>query len=118
MKDNFDIHSWNLKRYLNEAEETDAKTKEDIEAQLEDQLDKEFPELALYVSMYGNNSGRVTFKRKGDVEMSIFNEVVDFVEKQGFKVDRGQSDNEYDSDDDRYWLPRIEFKKGDNAKNF
>jgi xylose isomerase len=30
MKDNFDIHSWNLKRYLNEAEEVDSKIKEDF----------------------------------------------------------------------------------------
>ena len=118
MKDNFDLHSWNLKRYLNEAEEVDSKIKEDLEAQLNNLLEKEFPSLNLYVSMYGDNSGRVTFRRKGDVAMPLFEEVIAFIEKQGFKVDRGQSDNEFDSDDDRYWLPRIEFKKSDNTKNF
>ena len=82
------------------------------------EIEKEFPSLSLYVSMYGDNSGRVTFRRKGDVAMPLFEEVIAFIEKQGFKVDRGQSDNEYDYDDDRYWLPRIEFKKSDNAKNF
>jgi len=118
MEDKFDIHAWNLKRYLNEAEETDSKIKEDLESQLEAQLDKEFPSLGLYVSMYGGNSGRVTFRQKSDVPLPVFEEVIAFIEKQGFKVDRGQSDNYFDSDDDRYWMPRIEFKKGDNAKNF
>ncbi len=118
MKDNFDLHAWNLKRYLNEAEGTNSKIKEDIETQLGNQLDKEFPSLDLYVSMYGSNSGRVTFKRKGDVALPLFEEVISFIEKQGYKVDRSQSDNEFDSDDDRYWLPRIEFKKADSAKNF
>lgn len=118
MKDNFDIHSWNLKRYLNEAEEVDSKMKEDLEAQLESQLLKEFPSLGLYVSMYGNNSGRITFRSKNDVALPLFEEVISFVEKLGYKVDRSQSDNEFDSDDDRYWYPRIEFKKSDIAKNF
>jgi hypothetical protein len=118
MKDNFDIHSWNLKRYLNEAEVEDSKMKEDLEKELEIQLEKEFPSLNLYASMYGSNSGRVTFRRKGDIAMDIFNEVISFIEKQGFKVDRSQSDNEFDSDDDRYWYPRIEFKKSDITKNF
>jgi len=118
MKDNFDIHSWNLKRYLNEAEEVDSKIKEDLEAQLEDQLSKEFPALSLYVSMYGNNSGRVNFRSKSDVAFPLFEEIIAFIEKLGYKVDRSQSDNEFDSDDDRYWYPRIEFKKSDNTKNF
>ena len=118
MKDNFDIHSWNLKRYLNEAEEVDSKIKEDLETQLNNLLEKEFPSLSLYVGMYGDNSGRVTFKQKSDVPMPIFEEVIAFIEKQGFKVDRGQSYNDFDYDDDRYWMPRIEFKKSDIAKNF
>jgi len=118
MKDNFDIHSWNLKRYLNEADEVDLKTKEDLEKELESQLEKEFPSINLYASMYGLNSGRVTFRRKKDVAMDIFNEVITFIEKQGYKVDRSQSDNEFDFDDDRYWYPRIEFKKSDITKNF
>jgi hypothetical protein len=118
MKDNFDIHSWNLKRYLNEAEEADSKMKEDLEAQLDAQLSKEFPALNLYVSMWGNNSGRITFNSKNDVAMPLFEKVIAFVEKLGYKVDIGQSYNEFDSDDDRYWYPRIEFKKSDNTKNF
>jgi hypothetical protein len=118
MKDNFDIHSWNLKRYLNEIEEIDSKTKEDLEAQLENQLIKQFSGLGLYVSMFGNNSGRITFRSKNDVALPLFNEVIAFVEKLGFKVDIGQSYNEFDSDDDRYWYPRIEFKKSDITKNF
>jgi hypothetical protein len=118
MKDNFDIHSWNLKRYLNEAEEVDSKMREDFAEKLESQLLKEFPSLGLYVSMYGNNSGRITFRGKNDVALPLFEEVIAFVEKQGYKVDRSQSDNEFDSDDDRYWYPRIEFKKSDTAKNF
>ena len=118
MKDNFNIHSWNLKRYLNEVDAIDFKTKESLGKELESQLDKKFPSLNLYASMFGPNSGRITFRRKGDVDMSIFNEVIAFIEELGFKVDRSQSDNEFDSDDDRYYFPRIEFKKGDNTKNF
>ena len=38
MRDNFDVHAWNLKRYLNEAE----KTREDIEAELEKSLGVDF----------------------------------------------------------------------------
>lgn len=111
MKDNFDIHSWNLKRYLNEAEEIDSKIKEDLSSQLENQLNKEFPSFGLYIIMYGNTSGRVTFRSKGDIALSVFEEVINFIEKQGYKVDRSQSDNEFDFDDDRYHFPKIEFKK-------
>ena len=80
MKDNFDVHSWNLKRYLNEVEEIDFKEKEDLGEKLEALLYKEFPSVDLYANMYGPNSGRITFRRKSDVAMDLFNEIIDFVE--------------------------------------
>ena len=95
MQDNFDVHSWNLKRYLNE----------DDSQSLGDELSNKF-DLRIY-----DDNGRITIQQKGDVEEEIFNDMIEYIENKGFKVDRDQSYKEFDSDDDRYWYPRIVIKK-------
>lgn len=85
---------------LNEGEE------EDLQAQ----INNKFPNQRLYVSMYGKE-GKLQFYIKDDIAPDYFSEVINFIESLGYKVDRDQSDNLFDSDDDRYYYPRIIFYK-------
>ena len=95
MQDNFDVHSWNLKRYLNE----------DDTQSLGDELSKKF-NLRIF-----SDSNKITIQQKGDVGEEVFNDMIKYVESKGFIVDKDQSYNEFDFDDDRYWYPRIIFSK-------
>jgi hypothetical protein len=63
-----------------------------------------------YSDTYGNN-GKITIQIKGDIHPGEFEEMIQWVESQGYFVDRDQSYNEFDYDDDRYWYPRIIFKR-------
>ena len=48
---------------------------------------------------------------KGDIDPDTFGKMIQWVESKGYKVDKGQSDNLFDWDDDRYWYPRIMISK-------
>jgi len=84
--------------------------KEGAEGDLQAQINTKFPDQRLYVSMYGN-SGKLQFHIKDDIEPGYFSEVINFIESLGYKVNRDQSDNLFDWDDDRYYYPRIIFSK-------
>lgn len=124
MKDNFDIHAWNLNRYKEMIVETDDPTiGAELEAgmggtgvaeaegngSLESSLHAKFPHLDFYVDTFGN-MGDITIRQKRDVSEEDFNALTSFLEDQGYTIDYGQSDRFFDSDDDRYWMPRIRFK--------
>ena len=83
---------------------------EGAEEDLQAQINSKYPNQRMYVSMYGN-SGKLQFYIKDDIHPDEFSEVMDFIESLGYKVDRQQSDNTFDSDDDRYFYPRIIFSK-------
>ena len=55
--------------------------------------------------------GKITIQIKGDIDPEEFSNMMQWVETQGYSVDADQSYSEFDSDDDRYWYPRIIFKK-------
>jgi hypothetical protein len=124
MKDNFDIHAWNLNRYKEMIkEDDDPALGAELEAgmngtgvaeaegsgKLHSDLNAKFPHLDLYVDTFGDK-GEITIRQKRDVSEEDFNALTSFLEDQGYTVDYGQSDRFFDSDDDRYWLPRIRFK--------
>lgn len=58
-----------------------------------------------------SNSGKITIMLKGDIYPDEFEQMIQWVESQGLSVDIDQSSSDFDSDDDRYWYPRIVFKK-------
>lgn len=79
----------------------------------DDQLGREFSEkfnTRAYSNIYGN-SGKLTIQVRGDIHPGEFAEMVEWIESQGYSVNADQSDNHFDSDDDRYWYPRIVFSK-------
>jgi hypothetical protein len=56
-------------------------------------------------------SGEITIQVKGDIHPEEFSQMMQWVEAQGYEVDKEQSYPDFDYDDDRYWYPRIRFKK-------
>jgi hypothetical protein len=79
----------------------------------EEQLGRDFSD-AFDVRAYSNTystSGHITILVKNNIHPEEFSEMMQWVEAQGYSVDMDQSDNQFDSDDDRYWYPRISFKK-------
>jgi hypothetical protein len=125
MKDNFDIHAWNLNRYKEMIQETDDPTiGAELEAgmdgtgvaeaegsgKLHSDLNARFPHLDFYVSTFGNK-GEITIRQKSDVSEEDFKDLTSFLEDNGYTVDYEQSYRDFDFDDDRYWMPRIRFKQ-------
>ena len=47
----------------------------------------------------------------GDINGNKFETMIKWVESKGYKVDRSQSDNTFDMDEDRYFYPRIAISK-------
>lgn len=79
----------------------------------EDRLGMQFSQhfdIRAYSDTYGN-SGKITIQTRGEIYPDAFEEMIQWVESQGHSVDRDQSSSDFDSDDDRYWYPRIVFKK-------
>ena len=124
MKDNFDIHAWNLNRYKEMIQETDDPTigaeleagmngtgvaEEEGSGKLHSDLNARFPHLDFYVSTFGNK-GEITIRQKSDVSEEDFKDLTSFLEDNGYTVDYEQSYRDFDYDDDRYWMPRIRFK--------
>ena len=56
-------------------------------------------------------SGDISIQTRSEIPADIFQEMIQWVEDQGYSVDRDQSYPEFDYDDDRYWYPRISFRK-------
>ena len=59
---------------------------------------------------YGD-SGQITIMHRDDIDKDTFEKMIQWVESKGYKVDRDQSNEWFDWDDDRYWYPRIRFSK-------
>ena len=57
------------------------------------------------------DSSRISIMHRDDIDKDLFEKMIQWVESKGYKVDKGQSDNMFDWDDDRYWYPRIQFSK-------
>ena len=57
------------------------------------------------------NFDTIKIEEMGDIPLNIFEKMIQWVESKGYKVDRSQSDNTFDMDDDRYFYPRIVISK-------
>jgi hypothetical protein len=79
------------------------------EEQLGQDFSKQF-DVRAYSTTY-TNSGEITIQQRGDIHPEEFSQMMQWVESQGYEVDKEQSYNDFDYDDDRYWYPRIRFKK-------
>jgi len=62
------------------------------------------------VRAYGD-LGRIEILQRGDIDKDEFEKMIQWVESKGYKVDRDQSNEWFDWDDDRYWYPRIKISK-------
>lgn len=62
------------------------------------------------VRAYGD-LGRIEILQRGDIDKDEFEKMIQWVESKGYKVDRGQSNEWFDWDDDRYFYPRIKISK-------
>ena len=54
---------------------------------------------------------KIEIMEMGDIDGRIFEKMIQWVESKGYKVDRSQSDNTFDMDEDRYFYPRIAISK-------
>jgi len=79
------------------------------EEQLADEFSNKFDVRAS--SMMWDNEGKINIIIRGDITSGGFEEMIQWVEDKGYKVNRDQSDNLFDYDDDRYFYPRIIFSK-------
>ena len=62
-------------------------------------------------SMMWGNEGKIEILIRSDISDFEFEEMIQWVEDKGYKVNRNQSGNQFDYDDDRYFYPRIIFSK-------
>ena len=73
-------------------------------------LEKEFDEL--FDSRAALNNYGLTIYRKDDISDDTFEEMIEWAESKGYKVDRDQSTDWYDNDPgERDYYPRIKFAK-------
>ena len=97
--DNFD-----LKKYLAEG-----RLFENEEEQLADEFSDKF-NVKVSSMMWGNN-GKIEIITQNDIQIADMENMIQWIENKGYKVDRDQSENLFDYDDDRYFYPRIQFSK-------
>ena len=97
--DNFD-----LKKYL-----TEGRLFENEEEQLADEFSDKF-NVKVSSMMWGNN-GKIEIITQNDIQIADMENMIQWIENKGYKVDRDQSENLFDYDDDRYFYPRIQFSK-------
>ena len=79
------------------------------EEQLADEFSNKF-NVKVSSMMWGNN-GKIEIITRSDISSGEFEEMIQWIENKGYKVDRDQSENLFDYDDDRYYYPRIQFSK-------
>ena len=61
--------------------------------------------------MMWGDEGKIDIIIRYDILSGEFEKMIQWVEDKGYKVNRNQSENQFDYDDDRYWYPRIIFSK-------
>ena len=79
------------------------------EEQLADEFRNKFDVRAS--SMMWGDEGKIDIIIRSDILSGEFEKMIQWVEDKGYKVNRNQSENQFDYDDDRYWYPRIIFSK-------
>ena len=79
------------------------------EEQLADEFSNKF-NVKVSSMMWGNN-GKIEIITQNDIQIADMENMIQWIEDKGYKVDRDQSENLFDYDDDRYFYPRIQFSK-------
>jgi len=107
MNDNFDVSKWIKTQLLKEDEDNVT-----AERTFEETLKSEFPEIeeyspTVFINPYGTI---IKFKARKNVDENLFNSIVTYLEKQGYKAT--DKDNiAYEEDDRGYIPPYIKLKK-------
>jgi hypothetical protein len=78
MKDNFDVHAWNINRYLNENKSPD----------LESELQKYSSSITVQTGEYksGGGFGNVKFMTNQEIPQTTFDKVISDLESRGYKI--------------------------------
>ena len=79
------------------------------EEQLADEFSDKF-NVKVSSTMWDNN-GKIEIITQNDIQIADMENMIQWIEDKGYKVDRDQSENLFDYDDDRYFYPRIQFSK-------
>ena len=79
------------------------------EEQLADEFSNKF-NVKVSSTMWDNN-GKIEIITQNDIQIADMENMIQWIEDKGYKVDRDQSENLFDYDDDRYFYPRIQFSK-------
>ena len=98
------MDNFNLRKYLAEG-----RLFEDEDKQLADEFNDKF-NVNVSPMMLGDG-GKIEILVRSDIPSGEFEEMIQWIEGKGYKVDRDQSENQFDYDDDRYYYPRIQFSK-------
>ena len=98
------MDNFNLRKYLAEG-----RLFEDEDKQLSDEFNYKF-NVNVSPMMLGDG-GKIEILVRSDIPSGEFEEMIQWIENKGYKVDRDQSENLFDYDDDRYFYPRIQFSK-------
>jgi hypothetical protein len=98
------MNNFDLKKYLAEG-----RLFEDKDEQLSNEFSDKF-NVKVLSTMWGNN-GKIEMITQNDIQIAEFEEMIQWIEDKGYKVDRNQSENLFEYDDDRYFYPRIQFSK-------
>jgi hypothetical protein len=98
------MNNFDLKKYLAEG-----RLFEDKDEQLSNEFSDKF-NVKVSSTMWGNN-GKIEMITQNDIQIAEFEEMIQWIEDKGYKVNRNQSENLFEYDDDRYFYPRIQFSK-------
>ena len=98
------MNNFDLKKYLAEG-----RLFENKDEQLSDKFSDKF-NVKVSSTMWDNN-GKIEMITQNDIQIAEFEEMIQWIEDKGYKVDRNQSENLFEYDDDRYFYPRIQFSK-------
>jgi hypothetical protein len=104
MTDNFNIKAFFKNQYLKEATLGNSKAQ-----LLADEFNDKF-NVNVSPMMLGDG-GKIEILVRSNIPSGEFEEMIQWIEGKGYKVDRDQSENQFDYDDDRYYYPRIQFSK-------
>tara|TARA_R110001606_G_C15389755_1_gene651387 strand:+ start:1904 stop:3523 length:1620 start_codon:yes stop_codon:yes gene_type:complete len=129
--DNFNIHSFFKKQYLNEAEDDNIRNDiKSLEKEYKLELEKEFNSYSPSISMgfYGNDRpdedkykgkgyGSIGFYVKEELSDEDWKKALDWVKSKGYDIVSDSNYYEKDIDDDRAWYPKIKFEFDANKKS-
>jgi hypothetical protein len=80
----------------------------DKQAEYTEELRQIFNQYRPSIQLF-NKGGKLSFIHRDNLPEEAFSQAMNWVQSKGYTVDKTQSDNDYECDDDRCWYPRIVF---------